>query len=60
LACEVIVEKQLAARAAASLQRRDAEIRKVLAGFGKNMRDAKPVEPHFDGTVQTSQGDPSV
>jgi hypothetical protein len=24
------------------------------------MRDAKPVEPHFDGTVQTSQGDPSV
>src|SRR6187455_695794 len=32
----------------------------VLAGFGKNMRDAKPVEPHFDGTVQTSQGDPSV
>jgi len=37
IACEVIVEKQLAARAAASLQRRDAEIRKVLAGFGKSL-----------------------
>jgi hypothetical protein len=37
IACEVIVEKQLAAKAAAGLARRDAEIRKVLAGFGKSL-----------------------
>ena len=37
IACEVIVEKQLAATAAAGLERRDAEIRKVLAGFGKSL-----------------------
>ena len=37
IACEVIVEKQLAAKAAAALARRDAEIRRVLAGFGKSL-----------------------
>jgi hypothetical protein len=37
IACEVIVEKQLAAKAAAGLKRRDAEIRKALAGFGKTL-----------------------
>jgi hypothetical protein len=37
IVCEVIVEKQLAAKAAAALERRDAEIRKVLAGFGKTL-----------------------
>ena len=37
IACEVIVEKQLAAKAAAGLERRDAEIRRVLAGFGKSL-----------------------
>jgi hypothetical protein len=35
--CEVIVEKQLAAKAAAGLARRDVEIRKALAGFGKSL-----------------------
>jgi hypothetical protein len=35
IACEVIVERQLAAKAAAALERGDAEIKKVLAGFGK-------------------------
>ena len=37
IACEVIVEKQLAARAAAGLARRDVEIRKALAGFGQSL-----------------------
>jgi hypothetical protein len=37
VACEVIVEKQLAAKATAGLKRRDAEIRSVLAGFGKSL-----------------------
>jgi len=37
IACEVIVEKQLAARAAAGLGRRDAEITRALAGFGKTL-----------------------
>jgi hypothetical protein len=37
IACEAIVEKQLAARAAAGLARRDAEIRKALAGFGTSL-----------------------
>ena len=35
--CDVIVEKQLAAKAAASLKRADAEIRSVVAGFGKSL-----------------------
>jgi hypothetical protein len=35
IACEVVVEKQLAARAAAGLERSDAEIRNAVAGFGK-------------------------
>jgi len=37
IGCEVIVEKQLAAKAAAGLERRDSEIKKVLAGFGKTL-----------------------
>ena len=37
IACEVIVEKQLAAKAAAGLERRDAEIKKALAGFGQSL-----------------------
>ena len=37
ITCEVIVEKQLAAKAAAGLKRRDAEIKKALAGFGKTL-----------------------
>jgi hypothetical protein len=37
IACEVIVEKQLAAKAAAGLVRRDAEIKKVLTGIGKSL-----------------------
>ena len=37
IVCEVIVEKQLAARAATGLARRDVEIRKALAGFGKSL-----------------------
>jgi hypothetical protein len=37
IACDVIVEKQLAAKAAASLKRRDAEIRSVVADFGKTL-----------------------
>ena len=35
IACDVIVEKQLAAKAAAGLKRDDAAIRNVVAGFGK-------------------------
>jgi hypothetical protein len=35
ITCEVIVEKQLAAKAAASLNRRDAEIRSVVATLGR-------------------------
>jgi len=35
--CDVIVEKQLAAKAAAGLKRADAEIRSVVAGFGKSL-----------------------
>jgi hypothetical protein len=37
VACDVIVEKQLAAKAVAGLKRRDGEIRKTLAAFGKTM-----------------------
>jgi hypothetical protein len=37
IACEVIVEKQLAARAVSGLARRDVEIRKALAGFGHSL-----------------------
>ena len=37
IACDVIVEKQLAARAAAHLGRRAGEINKILAGFGKTV-----------------------
>lgn len=33
--CEVIVDKQLAAKASTGLKRGDAEIRSVVAGFGK-------------------------
>jgi len=35
IACEVMVEKQLAAKATAGLKRGDAEIRNVVTGFGK-------------------------
>jgi hypothetical protein len=35
VACDVIVEKQLAATTAAGLKRRDGDIAKTLAGFGK-------------------------
>jgi len=35
--CDVIVDKQLAVKAAASLKRSDAEIRTVVAGFGKTL-----------------------
>jgi hypothetical protein len=37
IACEVIVDKQLAAKAMADLERRDADIKKVLAAFGKSL-----------------------
>ena len=37
VACAVIVEKQLAAKAQADLKRGDREIRKTLAGFGKTL-----------------------
>jgi hypothetical protein len=37
IAFDVIVEKQLAEKAAAGLVRRDAEIKRVLAGFGKTL-----------------------
>jgi hypothetical protein len=37
IACDVIVEKQLAATAASGLKLRDAEIKKVLAAFGKTL-----------------------
>jgi len=37
IGCDVIVEKQLAAKASAGLERGDAEIRKALAGFGKSL-----------------------
>jgi len=37
IACEVIVDKQIAARAVAGLSRRDTEIKKVVAGFGKTL-----------------------
>jgi hypothetical protein len=35
--CDVIVEKQLAAKAKARLKRADGEIRTVVAGFGKTL-----------------------
>ena len=35
--CDVIVEKQLATRAAAGLRRPDAEIKRALAAFGKTV-----------------------
>jgi len=35
IACDVIVEKQLAAKASTALRRPDADIRNVVAGFGK-------------------------
>ena len=35
--CDVIVEKQLAAKAAADLGRRDDDIARTLAGFGKTL-----------------------
>jgi hypothetical protein len=35
--CDVIVEKQLATKAAADLQRPDAEIKRALAAFGKTI-----------------------
>jgi hypothetical protein len=35
ITCDVIVEKQLAVRAAAALDRSDAQIRKVMTEFGK-------------------------
>ena len=35
--CDVIVEKQLAEKAAARLKRGDADIRRVVAGFGKEL-----------------------
>ena len=35
IACDVIVEKQLAAKAAAGLKRDDAAIRSAVAGFGR-------------------------
>jgi hypothetical protein len=35
IACDVIVEKQLAARAVSDLKRRDADIRSAVAAFGK-------------------------
>ena len=35
IACDVIVEKQLAARAVADLKRRDDDIRSAVAAFGK-------------------------
>jgi hypothetical protein len=37
IACDVIVEKQLAATAASGLQRRGSEIRTTLARFGKSL-----------------------
>ncbi len=37
IVCRVIVEKQLAATAAAGLKRRDAEITRVIAGLGKDV-----------------------
>ena len=37
IACEAIVEKRLAAKAVADLGRRDADIKKVLAAFGKSL-----------------------
>ena len=37
IACDVIVEKQLAARAAAGLGRSDREIKQTLAAFGKSI-----------------------
>jgi hypothetical protein len=37
IACDVIVEKQLAAKAAAGLQRRDAELRSAVERFGKSL-----------------------
>ena len=37
VACDVVVEKQLAARAAAGLGRRDGEIRRVVARLGREV-----------------------
>jgi hypothetical protein len=37
IACDVIVEKQLADRAASGLRRSDGEIKKTLAAFGKTI-----------------------
>jgi hypothetical protein len=37
IACEVIVEKQLAEKAVAALERRDAEIKNVLAALGRSL-----------------------
>ena len=40
VACDVIVEKQLAAKAAADLGRQDADIARAIAGFGKTLGGA--------------------